>query len=227
MISLIQKIRQRGVLNSFEIVFNRIIPVWLFRFSVGDVLELDVDRLRDKHTQAEPDTLRFERVTEPTRRANLRAVTWNSVPEATTHEDMGYAITTVDDAHTIVGGVWCARDSFMENNLGFRIALAANQGWIYCAYVSTSLRGMGAYQRLLAFATHDVKPRGYDRLLVVIQPWNKASMHVHQKYSHHKVGRIVVIRILRLCLVFGTGGLTQEKYWTTRSFESPVVFEIA
>jgi len=226
MMSLIQKIRQRGVINLIEVLFNRIVPVWLFRFSVGDVFELDVDRLRRLAEPSTQDDLCFQIVHEPEDREQLRQKTWNSVPIETTRNDIGFAVSPADRPQEFLGGVWGGVESFIEANLGFRLVFDADQAWIYCAYIDQSVRGKGTYQRLLAFAVGHLDSLGYHRIYVVVQPWNHASIHVHQKYSRRRVGRIMVVRIFRWTAVFRSGSLAKDRTWTTRPDTNPVLFNI-
>jgi len=227
MLTLLQKIRRRGLVNLLEIQFNRIVPVWLFRFSMGDVFELDVDSLRQIADQSANDGLVYQVVMDCDDRQRLRERTWNSVPIETTQNDYGFAVGPADSPTEFQGGVWGGVESFIESNLGFRLLFDADQAWIYCAYIDPSVRGKGAYQRLLAFAVKHLDQQGYHRIYVVVQPWNKASIHVHRKFSQRRVGRITVVRILRWASVFGSGYLTKDRTWTTEPENNPVLFKIS
>lgn len=224
--SLVQKIRRRGVVNLAEIQFNRWIPVWLFRFAVGDVFELDVDQLRQLAEQSTTDDQIFQVLTDAEDRHRLREKTWNSVPIESTHNDYGFSVSPGERPEAFQGGVWGGVESFIESNLGFRLLFDADQAWIYCAYIDDSVRGKGTYQRLLAFAVGHLYQHGHHRIYVVVQPWNKASIHIHRKFSRRRVGRITVVRILRWVSVFRTGTLKKDRTWTTRPEGDPVLFKI-
>lgn len=221
--SLIKKLRRRGIIHSAETMFNRIVPAWLFRFSIGEVLELDLVQLRSLASSIDqPEgNYQFETVTTENERDNLRKVTWNTVLHHTTLDDIGYAVRRTND-ETIVGGVWVGVDRFLESNLGFEIDLRSEQAWLYCAYIDKSARDGGVYNRLLAKVAADVLQRGYQQMLVVIQPWNKASIHIHRKYSKRSVGRITAIRLFKLAAVFTHGSITPSKRTTTRPALDPV-----
>lgn len=224
--SMLKQIRQKGVFSSLELIFNRIVPARLFRFSIGDVFELDLSKLEESSGGLAEADLVFQSVHESKDRDALRSVTWNTVPIDTTTKDHGYAITKPDCPTECLGGVWGGIESFTEQNLGFRIHLEPDQGWIYCAYIEKSLRGKGAYQRLLAFAANDLAEHGIERLYVVIQPWNHASIHVHRKYSQRRAGRVIVIRVFGFAAVFKTGSLLKSKTLTTQLEKDPVVFRL-
>lgn len=224
--SLWKKIQRRGILNSVEIAFNRIVPVWLFRFSVGDVLEMDLNGLCELQDQSDDRDLEFIRVDDDATRLILRAVTWNTVPIETTKLDLGYAIIRNLNEDTIIGGVWAGVDDFVEPNLGFRIELRDDQAWLYCAYLAEAARGKGTYQRLITFVANDLHDRGFGHLYVIIQPWNHASMHVHRKYSLRTVGRVIVLRIGSVALVRHTGSLRGDKSFVRQIQSDPKVIRL-
>lgn len=224
--NVLQKIKARGLLYCMETVFNRIVPCWIFRFSVGTILELDRETLCELIHSFEPDEFIFQRVTDPEQRETLRTLTWNSVPRETTEDDRGYSVSRRDDPTRMLGGVWGGVDSFIESDLGFRIRLTEDQAWIYCAYVDPSTRGKRVYPRVLSTAANDLSGLGVKRLLVVIQPWNKASMRAHRKYSHGPVGHLAVLRIFTLAMVFRFGSLTQVGRVTTNVRWRPVEIRI-
>ncbi|TWU46411.1 GNAT family N-acetyltransferase [Rubripirellula reticaptiva] len=207
----LKKIKQQGIFHLIETRFNQWVPAWVFRFSVGDVLEMDLAKLAAQWNQNKSDDFIASVVQSPDDRDRLRKFTWNSVPVETTHDDLGYAITSAATPKTTIGGVWVGTHDFLESNLGFQIKLTECQAWLYCAYVDPATRGLGIYQRVLSFAADDVQSKGFERLLVVIQPWNRSSMRVHQKFTRQRVGRIMVIRVMRWSFVFCNGSVTKDK----------------
>lgn len=226
MISIIRKLKTRGLIHVLETQFNRFVPAWLFRFSVGDVLELDLAALRAHWNLNSSANYVFGQVTQPAQRELLRKLTWNSVPIETTESDDGYSIARASAEDDLLGGVWAANESFLESDLGFQVSLQNDQSWLYCAYVDQAARGQGLYRRLMAFVGQDLLQRERSRLLVVIQPWNKASMHVHRQFATDTLGRIIVLRVLWLSLVFSNGKLQQERSVTFRQRSNPVTIKI-
>ncbi len=224
--ALLTKIRNRNVFHLIERTFNRIVPPWIFRFSVGDVLELDLAKLCDAANNLDSGDFRCRGVESSDEREQLRSVTWNSVPLCSSENDFGYGICQEGDPQKFIGGVWGGIESFAEVDLGFQIRLEPDQAWIYCAFVSKNARGGGVYRRVLSFAANDLKRRGYHRLRVVIQPWNKASISVHARYSVGRIGRITVVRVFGLAAVFCAGRLTKSKTFTTDLVANPVVIEL-
>lgn len=226
MISTLRKLKTRGLVHVLETRFNRYVPTWLFRFSVGDVLELDLAALDAYWNLNSPADYVFGRVTEPAQRELLRTLTWNSVPIETTEADFGYSVARADAEGDWIGGVWAGNDSFLESDLGFQISLQSHQSWLYCAYVDRAARGQGLYRSLMAFVGQDLLQHEKSQLLVIIQPWNKASMHVHRQFATGELGRIIVLRVLWMSLIFSIGKLQQERGFTFRQRSNPVTIKI-
>lgn len=225
----LHRLKQQGPLHLLETTFNRLIPPSVFRYSVGVVFQLDLHSLAAKHPTTAPENYQFGIVqTEPDRN-RLRTATWNSVLPETTQNDIGYAVRRKADNDTdndIVGGVWVGVDDFLESNLGFQIQLQPHQCWLYCAYIDKTARGGGIYTRLLSHVAADVLARGYTELLVVIQPWNRASMHVHQKHALSKRGQIKALKLGRTCRIQTTPPLTQSAQKTTPPTTPPIQITI-
>ncbi|MEL7266884.1 MAG: GNAT family N-acetyltransferase, partial [Planctomycetota bacterium] len=150
-----------------------------------------------------------------------RIQTWNSVPLSTSADDIGYRVADHASGDSL-GGVWIAKDSFAESDLGFLIQLRPEQSWLYCAFVESAARRRGVYQRLLGFAATDAQSGGSEQLLVIIQPWNKASMHVHRKYATGTIGRIAVLRIGPLTWVMTFGAAKKSASLTLQPARHPV-----
>jgi ribosomal protein S18 acetylase RimI-like enzyme len=212
--------------HSAEILFNRIVPVWLFRFSMGTVFKLDCEKLCHALDTVGPSDLVMQCVDDTELRDRLRKTTWNSVPIETSANHYGYAIYRNEAPDKILGGVWGGIERFNEADLGFQIQLRPEQSWIYCAYVAAEARGEGVYKRVLSFAARDLREKGHDELRVIVQPWNRASMAIHRKYSNEIIGRITVIRVFALAIVFCSGQLTKSKTCTTELLTDPVRIDV-
>lgn len=209
--NVLKKIRQRGLYHSIKMIFNRFVPAWVFRFSSGVVLELDMDEMAAMNRDGGESPWQFVCVENADQRDELRRVTWNSVPRAYADKDFGYAVARAADPNQIVGGVWVGVKDFLEADLGFEIAFGDDQAWLYCAFINPDARGGGIYKRLLGFVGQNVKERGFGQFLVMIQPWNKASMYVHRKYSSREIGGVTVLRIFNMSWVRCSGAVDQDK----------------
>jgi GNAT superfamily N-acetyltransferase len=208
-------------LHRFEQIFNRIVPTWIFRFSVGDVFELDIPQLAELSKKLDLQGMSIKSVEDAEERSDLRKNTWNSTLLSCTENDFGYSVVD-EPSKEFLGGVWVGEDYFIESDLGFEIRMRPKQAWLYCAFVSKAARGRGIYQRLLGFVGQHVADKGFEQLYVMVQPWNKASTYIHKKYSSRSIGRIIVIRIFSLSVLFRTGLLTKDRTITTQLIRNPV-----
>ncbi len=225
--SLIQKLKERSLLHSIEILFNRIVPAWLFRFCTGTVFELDTQKLAELFGEMDKSDFVLTCVEQSSQaRDQLRTLTWNSVPLETSANDFGYSIAHLSTPEDVLGGVWAGIESFQEANLGFQLLFDDRQSWIYCAYVKPEAQGKGVYKRLLSFSSNDLIEKGYQRICVIIQPWNRASTHVHQKYAMGKIGTITALRVFSLCAVFTTGAVEKDRTITGFPLSKPIRLHI-
>jgi len=212
--SKLQKAKAQGYIRTFEILFTRFVPPWVFRYCKGNVFDLDLDKLAALNEQLGQDVgdglvakclvdgLNSSDQSTDSLRMRLREFTWNSAPLESTMNDFGYAILDAEDPEKLLGGVWVAAGSFSEDNLGLEFVLSDEQAWLYCAFVHGDARGRGVYKKLLAFFGQDIKKRGYRQLLTVINPWNKISIRVHEKQSKRICGSVSCIRVFWLAWVW-------------------------
>lgn len=225
--SLIQKLKERGLLHSIEIVFNRFVPAWLFRYCTGTVFELDPQKLTEVLNELDNSDFVLSCVEQGSQaRDQLRTLTWNSVPIETSSNDFGYSIAQVSTPQDVLGGVWGGIESFQEASLGFQLQFGDHQSWIYCAYVKPETQGKGIYKRLLSFGCNDLVEKGYQRIYVIVQPWNKASTYIHQKYAKGKIGTITGLRVFSLCTVFTSGAVEKDRTITLSPLSDPVQLRI-
>jgi len=207
--------RSQGFLRTLEVQFNRFVPSWVFRYSKGDVYDLSIEKLASMgETLKDDDSLIakcLEPDADPQARLQLREFTWNTVPAETTLQDIGYAIYDANEPGKLLAGVWVARDSFLENNLGFEVKFSDQQGWLYCAFVHPDARGRGVYKRLVSFAAADIAARNVTQLLAVIQPWNRISRIMHEKYSDRIMGSLSAFRIGKFIWISHQGNVSVDK----------------
>jgi len=217
--SKFQKAKAQGYIRTAELLWERFVPPWIFRYSKGAVFDLDLDKLialNEQRGQDVGDGLVAKCLinannssgqSEDSQRNRLREFTWNSAPLESTANDFGYAIYDSQDPEKLLGGVWVATDSFIEDNLGLNFVLSNDQTWLYCAFVDGEARGRGIYKKLLSFVAQDVKKRGYSQLLTVINPWNRVSTAVHQKRSKQICGDVSCVRVFWLAWVSRSGNV--------------------
>lgn len=225
------KAKAQGFLRTLEVQFNRFVPPWVFRYSKGDIFDFDVESLkslRPKDGVSKDLIIRCldESASEEDRMA-LREFTWNSVPVETTHNDIGYAIYDANEPTKLLAGVWAAKESFLEDNLGVKFSFSEQQSWLYCAFVHTDARGRGVYKSLISFAAADLQERGFTQLLGIVQPWNRISRMMHEKQSRGIVGRMSAIRVGCLVWISSAGNLDVDRTLITNPGNKPAVVSIS
>jgi len=133
--SKFQKVKTQGYLRTLEVMFNRFVPPWIFRYSKGDIFDFDIEKLKavaDSLDQEASDRLIAKCLVgsedsaagNSQQRMQLRQFTWNSVPLETTHNDFGYAIYDAEDPDKLLGGLWAGVGSFSEDSLGVKFHFA-------------------------------------------------------------------------------------------------------
>ena len=232
LLSKLQKVKTQGYLRTLELLFNRFVPPWVFRYSMGDVFDFDIEKLKSVADSLSPEAANGliakclvgstgSEAPNHEERMRLREFTWNSVPLESTANDLGYAIYDAEDPQKLLGGVWAGIGSFSEDNLGIEFHFAEHQAWIYCAFVHSDARGRGVYKKLISFVAEDLEKRGCTQLLGIVQPWNRISRIMHEKQSRGIVGRISAIRIASLVWVSRNRNLKVDKRLVTSGKTNP------
>ena len=225
--SKFDKIRAQGYLRTVEVYFNKYVPPWVFRYSKGDIFDLSIDKLKSLCSETETDDGLLVRCLDESasseQRMQLREFTWNSVPIESTENDLGYAVYDAAQPGKLLAGVWAARDSFIEDNLGVKFEFSQQQAWLYCAFVHSDARGRGVYKRLISYAAADLKRRGFVQLLGIVQPWNRISRLMHEKQSRGIVGRMSAVRVGPLVWINHVGNLSVDRRLVTSPSSKPAV----
>jgi len=223
-VNIYQKARTQGFIRTFELLFNRFVPASLFRFSMGDIYEFDMDVLANLQLKTNEE-FEVRCVTSPSDRQQLRKITWSTVPIETTQNDIGYAVFK-KGTDQIVGGLWAGIGTFLEESLAIQFQFESKQVWLYCAFIDKSARGSGVYKQLISFAIADLQARGYQQTLGIVQPWNKVSRRMHEKHSKRVCGRVSAIRVLSKVWIFERGNLSVDRNVVNR-IEDPAIVKIA
>jgi GNAT superfamily N-acetyltransferase len=222
----IKKAKAQGYYRTFELLFCRFVPPWIFRYSKGDIYDFDFEKLKSvaDSLSSEASNSLVTKCLEGTtgskqpdddERMRLRDFTYSCVPLESTANDLAYAIYDANDPSKLLGGVWIALDSFSEDNLGLEFQFGKNQAWLYCAFVAPSARGRGVYKKLVSFVASDLEQRGYSQLLAIIQPWNRISRMMHQKPSQGIIGTLSSIRVFGWAWISHRGNLKVDKRLAT------------
>ena len=184
---MLGRLQNRGYAYSLGIAINRTIPAWLFRFRVFSVFRLEqlegTDSLR-----AYDDDIRFAWAqTDDDRILAEQSTHYQPYSQAHTHQ-----ACLAFDGDQPIGGVWIAKESFYETDLGLKILLQPNQSWLFAAYISKSHRQRGIYRRMLRYALQSQTDR---QVLAAINPTNKASIAAHQSMISETLGTSIAARL--------------------------------
>ena len=219
---LVQKIASKGLLYSFGIAFNRIVPEWLFRcrryviFEMKPGQEIEIkqpnqDGLLLKWCESEPDYRSVEKVTYFSRQNQP----FQSTACMAAYEDR------------TVAGFWCAMENFVETELGVKYQLKPSETWLFAAHVDEEYRNRGIHQRILKFMITGLNERGYQDVLLAVNPNNKPSMLAHRKHSAKTLGKVFAIRFLSTAAAFASGpGVSCPKQFTWNAKRQPILVEM-
>ena len=212
----IRSIKQNGWMYSIAILFNRLVPEWLFRTRRFVVYQIDPNKVvanPSDDSAIEPLITIHRCSTE----AEIRAVEKLTYFQRsyTTGNATAYSIHLEDQ---LVAGMWAATHCFDENELGIRIRLNQNQTWLFAASVPKEFRRQGLYSKLLSFTINDLTKLGYDDLLVAVNPDNVGSNGIHQKLSKQTVGHVLAIRFWKTTCCWTWGDIRKD---STISWNSP------
>lgn len=217
---MLSNIRKTGWKYSFAILFNRVVPQWLFRMRRYVIYELDPSEVdASQQVGNEIDLQRCES------EEDIQAV------EALTYFKRIYSTgpclayrATVEDK--LFGGMWAATEAFDENELGVRLQLTEKQAWLFAALVSKQARGQGVYGQLLPFVIIDQRQRGHDQILVSVNPDNLRSNRIHLRWAKRTVGYVTAVRLLRIgfCHVSGDIEKSSAVSWVTPA--NPILLKV-
>lgn len=214
---MIRSILRRGVLYTFGIIFNRIIPAGLFRFRVFRVYELagmeDIESDQRFHfdwCESEADL------------REAREATFFDSPDPKLMDRTEVCVAR--EQGKLVGGVWRAEQWFDEDELGMRIDLSENQAWIFAAYVAKTHRGQGVYSQLLNSVLLN---RNGEQHFASINPTNKPSVAAHRKFTRSTVGTCVVVRVFRVAACWTSGSLRSSRRLSFNCSRTPLRLEFS
>ena len=141
---MLSRFRIGNLKYTFAILFNRVVPLWLFRMRRYVIYEMDVDK-----TQAAANSSKASRANDvqvsvcqtEDQIEVIEGLTWFKREYSSGRNQ---AFQAVIDGQ-VVGGVWIATELFDENELGIRLVMNERQAWLFAALVSKKNRGKGIW----------------------------------------------------------------------------------
>ena len=112
---------RRGILYSAGIIFNRIVPAWIFRFRVFDIVQLHLPHREFIKNHDVPDVATKRSTNEFDRRAAMNVTKTGVSQETLDRPNVQGWIATIDGRP--VGGLWLTEKEFKEEDLALHYHL--------------------------------------------------------------------------------------------------------
>ena len=208
---IVDKIKKLGCGYIFERVFERIVPVWMFRFCSLAVYQIDLSKL-----SGGPFSNADIKICDSTQElGELRKVTFADGAEGST---IGF-VATVD--REVAGGLWVAIGDFQDGDLGLSFMLGQEGTWIYGARVDDAYRRQGIYSHLMDESTQSRKNAGHAEPYIGVSKLNQGSHKAIQRFGT-LVGQVSVIRLGSIVWARAKGDLKQDQDWTFQCTRRPI-----
>lgn len=215
---MISKIRKVGVKYSFAILFNRVVPEWLFRMRRYVVYEVGVQKLQAARQRlGEGSGVEFSACQTEAETQAVEKLTWFK-REFSTGDCRAFQ-ASLDGQ--LVAGLWVASKAFDENELGVRLILNDQQAWVFAALVAEQVRGKGVYGQLLPYVVDQVSQK-FPRVMLAVNPDNRPSNAIHKKWASRTVGVVVAVRFLGFAACWVRGQVRKNQTFSLQAKNQPI-----
>ncbi len=229
---MINRVKRTGLIYSFAILFNRIVPEWLFRCRRFVVYQLDptkaasiANKLKEREVDlAKPaeSPVSVHWCTNEAEIAAAEKVTF--FQRSDSQGKLQGCLAEVNDRPA--GGFWSAENHFTESELGVRMILDSNQVWLFAARVEHDFRKQGIYSHILAFIMPELVSQGLNHQIVSVNPRNIGSNKIHKRLSLQTPGHVLAIRFLSTTFCWTSGRITRNKTVAWNSTTNPIEIQI-
>ena len=213
---MLTSLRRRGLLYTFAILFNRVVPELLFRCRFYTVFQMrQVESIGTNSTvecaKSNADDVEFvEALTGFQSVVNSGESTpWQAQKDG-----------------EIVAGFWSATQSFDEKELGVRVLLDHDQAWLFSAFVDKRYRGQRVFPQLLQHTLRTLVDEHSVRQYAGVNPVNRSSMKVFENQSQGRVGAVLAIRILNTVFCWSFGKISRDRTIAWNGRKKPVEIRI-
>ncbi len=212
---IVDKIKTLGFGFVFETVFERIVPVWMFRFCSLAVYQIDLDKLpSDPLSSAGVKICDSEQELE-----QLAEIT----SEYTQQKDTIGVLAKVDGQ--VAGGLWIAIGDYQDRDLGLSFLLGTEGTWIYSARTDAAYRRQGIYSHLMAASAQTRRNAGHTAPFIGVSRLNRGSHKAIQRFGT-LVGQVLMIRLGSMVWARTKGNLQQNQNLTLRCTRRPLQFRL-
>lgn len=216
--SKLRQLKERGVVYTAAVIFNRIVPEWLFRYSHLVFYRMDPSSFPTQ--QEKPDgEVTVDWADAETSDSEIRQLTYCN-PGARP-EDLFAVLATVGEKR--IGGFWAAKNEIDERWLGARLILGPNQTWLFAARVISEFRRQGVHSKVLRFLCTNLNQKGYDYQILAVNPHNAASRQVHERYARATLGSTKVIRLLGITWFRATDRISCDRTFSWNCRKHPIL----
>ena len=213
---IVEKVKTLGFGFVFEVVFERIVPAWMFRFCSLAVYQIDLDKLpRDSFSPAAVNICDSAQELE-----QLREITGNY----TQQEDTIGVLAKVDGQ--AAGGLWLALDDYQDHDLGLSFFLGSGGTWIYAARTDGAYRRRGIYSHLMAASAQSRTNAGHTAPFIGVSKLNRGSHKAIQRFGT-LVGQVFIIRLGSMVWARTKGDLNQNQNLTFQCTRRPIQLSVS
>ncbi len=176
------------LLYKLESLFQRVVPNWLFNSRYCFVYHMPCNYRSLKHRLLPKVSIRWaEEFDQP-------ALVHQTVL-ATDRLKVGDRAAIAVDGERLIGVAWIARSVYRDWDTSLTIDLAADQAWLYGAWVHRDFRGQHIYSQLVSHICESLcqaaqNQSTFPSLLLAVDWSNGKSQKVHQAFGAKRVGSI-------------------------------------
>ena len=209
--SIVNKIKTLGLGYVFERAFERIVPVWMFRFCSLAVYQIDSSKLSDG-----PFSNAVIKICDSAQDLEkLREITSTDGEESDT---IGF-VAKMDGE--VAGGLWVALGDYLDDDIGLGCLLGQEGAWIYSARVDAAYRRQGIYSHLMAESTQSRESAGHAAPFIGVSKLNQGSQKAIQRFST-LIGEVFVIRLGSIVWARAKGDLKLNQNLTIQCTRRPL-----
>ncbi len=223
-------IRRNGFWYSLAILFNRLIPGWLFRYRNFVIYEMNVEEEVPSDWRA---LLNRELCQAASTAPSATRVRWcESVSDYEAVERLTYfrrpfsavnlTACSAEVNGRLAGGFWAAAEQFDEQELGLRLKLGTTQAWLFAALVHKDMRRMGIHSEMLRFMVSELTTLGFNEIFVAVNPTNIGSNRIHSRHARSLAGRVWVVRFLSITCCFVRGRVQVDRWFRFNVRRNPI-----
>ena len=211
----VDKVKTLGLGFVFETVFERIVPVWMFRFCSLAVYQIDLDKL-----SSGPFSSAAVKICDGAQELEqLREIT----SDYTQQKDTIGVLAKMNGQ--VAGGLWIALGDYQDRDLGLSFLLGPEGTWIYSARTDAAYRRQGIYSNLMAASAQSRTSAGHAAPFIGVSKLNQGSHKAIQRFGK-LVGQVLVIRLGSMVWARTKGNLKQNQSLTLQCTRRPIQFSV-